>query len=181
VDALLANEVFAGERFGRGGVGFQSTSQITKHIYWSLFYRYTGAVYYDPAAPYQGYGSRFGGYVEFQPMEKLNFGVTVSYIDFYRESDKQKIYDYAIIRSRNTFQVNKYLFLRAILEYNSFRDRLTLDTLISFTYIPGTVIYAGYGSAFEKIEWDGFLYRDSSSFHETKRGFFFKVSYLWRI
>jgi hypothetical protein len=120
------------------------------------------------------------GSVRFQPMDKLNFGLSISYVDFFRKSDKKKIYDYAIIRSRNTFQVNKYLFLRAILEYNSFRDRLTLDTLVSFTYIPGTVIYAGYGSAFEKLEWDGFAYRESTNFHETKRGFFFKVSYLWR-
>ena len=180
VDTLLANEVFAGERFGRGGVGFQTTSQITKHVFWSLFYRYTGAVYYDSEDPYQGYGSRFGGYLQYQPTEKLSFILNVSYVDFYRDSDKKKIYDYAIIRSRNTFQINKYLFLRAILEYNSFRDRLTLDTLISFTYIPGTVIYAGYGSAFEKLEWDGFEYRESTNFHETQRGFFFKVSYLWR-
>jgi hypothetical protein len=180
VDTLIANEVFAGKRFGRGGVGFQTTSQITKHIFWSLFYRYTGTVYYDPEDPYQGYGSRFGGYLQYQPIEKLSFILNVSYIDFFRESDKQKIYDYAIIRSRNTFQINKYLFLRAILEYNSFQDRLTLDTLISFTYIPGTVIYAGYGSAFEKVEWDGFDYRDSENFHQTQRGFFFKVSYLWR-
>lgn len=180
IDALFANEVYEGERFGRGGVGVQGETQITKHVYGSLFYRHTGAVYYEPADPYQGYGSRFGGYLQFQPMEKLNFGLTVSYVDFFRQSDKQKVYDYAIIRSRNTFQVNKYLFLRAILEYNSFRDRLTLDTLISFTYIPGTVIYAGYGSAFEKIEWDGSVYRESDNFHETQRGFFFKVSYLWR-
>ncbi len=179
-DILVANEVYAGERFGRGGVGFQTTSQITKHLFWSIFYRYTGAVYYDPENPYQGYGSRFGGYLQFQPIEKLSFILNVSYVDFFRDSDKEKIYDYTIIRSRNTFQVNKYLFLRAILEYNSFQDRLTLDTLVSFTYIPGTVIYAGYGSAFEKLEWDGLDYRQSNNFHETKRGFFFKVSYLWR-
>ena len=153
---------------------------ISTIVYLSLFYGYTGSVYYDPEDPYQGYGSRFGGYVQFQPLEKLRFGLNISYVDFFRESDKQKIYDYAIIRSRNTFQINKYLFLRAILEYNSYQDRLTLDTLISFTYIPGTVIYAGYGSAFEKLEWDGFDYRESTHFHETKRGFFFKVSYLWR-
>ena len=48
------------------------------------------------------------GYVQFQPIEKLNFGLSIAYVDFFRESDKQKIYDYAIIRSRNTFQVNKY-------------------------------------------------------------------------
>ncbi len=180
IDALFANEVFAGERFGRGGLRFQTTSQITKHVFLTLFYGHTGSVYYDPVAPFQGYGSMLMGSVRFQPVEKLNFGLSISYVDFFRESDKKLIYDYAIIRSRNTFQINKYLFLRGILEYNSFQDRLTLDTLISFTYIPGTVIYAGYGSAFEKVEWDGMNYRESNNFHETKRGFFFKVSYLWR-
>ncbi len=180
IDTLFANEVFAGERFGRGGAGFQAQTQITKQVYLSLFFRRTGSIFYDPEEPYQGYGNRVGGYLQYQPMDKLSFILNLSYIDFFRDADNQKIYDYAIIRSRNTFQVNKYLFLRAILEYNSFRDRLTLDTLASFTYIPGTVIYTGYGSAFEKIEWDGLDYRESDSFHETKRGFFFKVSYLWR-
>jgi hypothetical protein len=180
IDTLFANEVYAGERFGIGGAGFQTESQITKHVFLNLFFRRTGSVYYDPEDPYQGYGNRIGGYLQYQPIDKLSFILSLSYIDFFRDLDKQKIYDYAIIRSRNTFQINKYLFLRAILEYNSFRDRLTLDTLVSFTYIPGTVIYAGYGSAFEKLEWDGLDYRESDSFHETKRGFFFKVSYLWR-
>jgi hypothetical protein len=180
IDTLFANEVYEGERFGRGGAGFQAESQITKQVFLNLFFRRTGSVFYDPEDPYQGYGNRVGGYLQYQPLDKLSFILSLSYVDFFRESDKQKIYDYAIIRSRNTFQINKYLFLRAILEYNSFQERLTLDTLISFTYIPGTVIYAGYGSAFEKVEWDGFDYRESDNFHETKRGFFFKVSYLWR-
>jgi hypothetical protein len=180
IDALFANEVYAGERFGRGGAGFQAETQITKNVLLSLFFRNTGAVFYDPENPYQGYGNRIGAYVQYQPMDKLSFILSLSYIDFFRDSDKQKIYDYAILRSRNTFQINKYLFLRAIVEYNDFRDRLTVDTLVSFTYIPGTVLYAGYGSAFEKLEWDGFEYRESTRFLETQRGFFFKVSYLWR-
>ncbi len=180
IDTLFANEVYAGERFGRGGAGFQAESQITKNVFLNLFFRRTGSVFYDPENPYQGYGNRLGGYLQYQPMDKLSFILSLSYIDFFRESDKQKIYDYGIIRSRNTFQINKYLFLRAILEYNTYRDRLTVDTLVSFTYIPGTVIYAGYGSAFEKLEWDGLEYRESDAFHETQRGFFFKVSYLWR-
>ncbi len=180
IDTLLANEAYAGERFGRGGAGFQAGSQITKHVLLNLFFRRTGSVYYDPEEPFQGYGNRIGAYLQYQPIDKLSFILNLSYIDFFRDSDKQKIYDYAIIRSRNTFQINKYLFLRAILEYNSFRERLTVDTLVSFTYIPGTVIYAGYGSAFEKLEWDGQDYLASDNYHETKRGFFFKVSYLWR-
>ncbi|MGQ9471373.1 MAG: hypothetical protein ACUVR0_06755 [Candidatus Aminicenantales bacterium] len=52
--------------------------------------------------------------------------------------------------------------------------------LISFTYIPGTVFYIGYGSAMEKLSWNGQEYVDSNHFIQTKRGFFSKLSYLWR-
>ena len=75
-----------------------------------------------------------------------------------------------IVRSFNTFQLNKYLFLRAIVEYNFYYKRMTVDTLASFTYIPGTVVYVGYGSAFEQVRWNGADYVDSDRFLETKRG-----------
>ncbi len=179
-DAILANEVFGVQRFGISGFGFQGISQITKHLLMTLFFRNTGAIFYDSENPFQGYGSRFGSTVQFQPIEKLRFVLSLSYVDFFRDLDREKLYDYTIIRSLNTFQVNKYLFLRAIVEYNSFRDRLTADLLASFTYIPGTVFHIGYGSAFEKMEWTGQDYIGSDQFMETKRGFFFKVSYLWR-
>jgi hypothetical protein len=180
VDTLLATEVYEGQNFGRNGLGFQAYSQITKHLNLSLFFRHTGAIYYDPDAPYQGDGNRAMAGVEFQPTDKFDFSLNLTYADFYRRSDGEKIYDYTIIRSFNTYQLNKYLFLRAIVEYNFYYKRMTVDTLASFTYIPGTVIYVGYGSAFEHIRWNGSDYEDSDRMIETKRGVFFKVSYLWR-
>ena len=68
-------------------------------------------------------------------------------------SDGKKEFDYTILRGLNTYQVNKYLFFRAIVEYNSFYKRLMTDLLASFTYIPGTVVHAGYGSLYEKLAW----------------------------
>jgi hypothetical protein len=180
IDSILATEVYKGRNFGRNGLGFQAYSQITKQLNVLLFFRHTGAIYYDPDAPYQGDGNRAMASVEFQPTDKFDFALNLTYSDFYRRSDGEKIYDYTIIRSFNTYQVNKYLFLRAIIEYNFYYKRMTLDTLASFTYIPGTVIYVGYGSAFERIRWNGTDYEDSDRMIETKRGVFFKVSYLWR-
>jgi hypothetical protein len=179
-DGILANEVYEGRRFGTSGLGFQFNSQLTKKIFFNGRYRRAGGIYYDPEAPYQGDGNRASAAVEYQPTEQFDFMLDLTYSDFYRRSDKAKIYDYTIFRSFNTFQINKYLFVRGILEYNTYRKRMTLDTLVSFTYIPGTVVYVGYGSAFEKIRWTGDEYLDSHRFLETKRGFFFKVSYLWR-
>ncbi len=179
-DGILASEVYSAESFNRNALGVQAESQLTKHFYVYSFVRRGGAIFYDPDAPYQGYGNRASLSVKYQPAEKLDFVLSLTYVDFYRRSNGEKIYDYTILRSRNTFQFNKYLFLRAIVEYNTFRDRLTLDTLVSFTYIPGTVVHLGYGSAFQKLEWTGSDYVESDKFLETQRGFFFKVSYLWR-
>lgn len=181
LEGLLGNEVYSGGRFDRSAFGFQLQTQLTKQFLLYLFGRRGGAIYYDPDAPYQGYGNRASLSANLQPTDKLAFSLDLSYVDFFRETTREKIYDYTIIRSWNTYQINKYLFLRAIFEYNNYRKRLTADALISFTYIPGTVVYAGYGSAFQKLEWDGRDYVDSDRYLETKRGFFFKVSYLWRL
>ncbi len=182
IDNLLANEVYAGRLFNNSGLGMQGEVQVAKSLYLQLFARRTGSVYYDPADPYQGYGTRAMAYLKYEPITQLDFTLSATYIDFYRKADKVKIYDYLILRSRNTFQLNKYLFVRGILEYNDFYKRMTLDGLVSFTYIPGTVVHLGYGSALEKAEWDVSLpgFAPSSRFHEMKRGFFFKVSYLHR-
>jgi hypothetical protein len=180
-DGILGNEVFAGERFNRSGYGFQIQTQISKQLFLVGFFRHWGSVFYDPADPFQGKSSMSAVSANYQPMDKLDFTMSLNYSDLFRDSDGEKIYDYILLRSRNTFQVNKYLFLRGIIEYNFYRDRLTVDTLASFTYIPGTVVHVGYGSAFERLEWDGQNYRDSNRFLETKRGFFFKISYLWRL
>jgi len=181
-DGLLANEVYAGQRFEQNGYGFQLESQLAKSVYVQSRLRRTGGIFYDPADPYQGYGTSVVGAVIYQPITQLDFTLSLSYVDFFRKLDRTKVYDYMILRSRNTFQLNKYLFFRGIVEYNDFYKRMTLDGLVSFTYIPGTVIHLGYGSALEKTVWDESLadFAPSSRFHERKRGFFFKVSYNYR-
>ncbi len=183
IEGLLASEVFAGGRFSNSGFGFMFESQLAKSVYIQSRVRRMDKIFYDPADPYQGYGTTASAAVRYQPVDKLDFVVNLSYVDFYRALDQAKVYDYLILRSRNTFQINKYLFLRGIVEYNDFAKRMTLDGLVSFTYIPGTVVHLGYGSALEKVDWDedlpGFVRSDR--FRQMSRGFFFKVSYLWRL
>jgi hypothetical protein len=180
-EGILANEVFADHRFDRSGFGLRLESQILKQLFVQGYLRNWKKIYYDSAAPYQGYGISSQAGLRYQPAEKLDFSLDLTYSNFFRRSDREKIYGYTILRSRNTFQLNKYLFFRGIAEYNIYYKRLTLDGLVSFTYIPGTVFYVGYGSALERTEWDGTEYVRSDRFHEMRRGFFFKVSYLWRL
>ena len=94
---------------------------------------------------------------------------------------RRRLYDYAIYRAKTTYQWNRYLFFRGIAEYNSYRRQLVTDVLASFTYVPGTVFHVGYGSLFEKVRWQEDRFVPQRDLLETRRGFFLKVSYLWRL
>ena len=102
------------------------------------------------------------------------------YTDFYRDGDDSKLFTYPISRLKLTYQVNQYLFFRGIGEYNDYRSELATEFLASFTYIPGTAVFLGYGSVFDKVRWDGTSYVAGTSLLEMRRGLFMKLSYLWR-
>jgi hypothetical protein len=160
---------------------FQSIlwGKIGAKIDGALAYKIRNAVYYD--VPLQGYGNSFVGNIRYLPFEKLHIEMTTTYQDLFSEADNSKLYDYLLLRGKVTYQVNKYLFFRAISEYNSYYASVTTDFLASFTYIPGTVFHIGYGSLFEKKEWTGTDYGESENYLEMKRGLFVKISYLFRL
>jgi len=175
-----ATEIYLGRKFDRSSLRFVANSYITNKLALSGSYRYGEKIRYVDD-PYQGRGTDAQLAATYLPSENLHFDLSLTYSDFTRSADGAKEFDYTIFRSRNTYQVNKYLFFRAIAEYNSFRKRLMTDFLVSFTYIPGTVVHVGYGSLYEKIEWRDGDYISADRFLESRRGFFFKASYLWRL
>jgi hypothetical protein len=175
-----STEVFLGRRFDTSGGLLQVLSYVTKKLYLRGLYFRGDSIRYL-ADPYQGYGSRATAGLTYKPSEKLDLTASLTYADFFRKETGEKEYDYAIGRGRLTYQANKFLFFRGVVEYNSFRRQMLTDFLASFTYIPGTVIQLGYGSIFDRTEWVDGEYRDSGRFLGMKHGLFFKASYLWRL
>jgi hypothetical protein len=141
-------------------------------------YDYSKAIYYP--APYQGTQSFLSSTLTYQPWNQFEARLSLTHVSFRRDSDDLKIYEYPIGRARLTYQPNRYLFFRAITEYNKLRRTLLTDYLVSFTYIPGTVLHAGYGSLYQRTQWQTSAYVDVDPFSEFRRGFFMKMSYLWR-
>ncbi|MBF8296461.1 MAG: hypothetical protein HW389_3006 [Bacteroidetes bacterium] len=182
IQYAYATEIFSGERFKTGGLQASVSGLVTKQVRASLSYRRGNAVYYS-SSPYQGRSSAASATVIYQPTANIETNLSFVFSDFYRESNSEKIYEYPIARARVTYQMNKYLFFRGIVEYNKYRRTMLADFLASFTYIPGTVAHAGYGSLYERLEWDDSRgsYVNSDQFMESQRGFFFKMSYLWRL
>ena len=136
-------------------------------------------IYYEGIPPFKGKWHNYQVYLDIQPFEKLRQQFNYTSVGF--SKDNEKIYNVDILFSRTTFQFNKYLFLRAMLQYDSYNKQLMTDFLVSFYLIPGTVFYAGYGGLYENRQWqDGsWIYRFGDLLN-IKRSFFLKASYRWR-
>lgn len=177
-----STEIFNGEKFKTGGTQFILGGQLIKELSFTLTYRRANAIYYS-ATPYQGYSNRATAMITLQAGENIESSSSFVFSDFYRDSDSKLIYEYPIFRERLTYQFSKYLFFRGVLEYNKYKRQLLTDLLVSFTYVPGTVIHLGYGSLYLRTAWNENenRYLESENFLQSQRGFFFKMSYLWRL
>ena len=178
IAANYANEVYEAQKFDRSSARVELSSQLTKRIFISTNYRIRKNAYYS--TPEQGWGNNFDGSVNLQASDKFNAALTYIYSDLYSDANGEQLYQVHIPRARVTYQMNQYLFFRVIAQYNSQTEQIAPNFLASFTYIPGTVVHLGYGSVFQKTEWDGDDYIQSDDFLEINRGLFFKASYLFR-
>ncbi len=175
-------EVFDGQVFNRDNLRVEAESQLNKRINLNLSYRFGKLIRYV-SDPYSGYGKNITGQLNLQLSDKINTQWRYTFSDFYREDNRELDFTRTLVRSRNTYQVNKFLFFRAIVEYDSRDPDIAADFLASFTLIPGTVVHIGYGSILNKMQWDDQLedyVATKDRFESFRNGFFFKASYLFR-
>ncbi len=100
---------------------------------------------------------------------------------FDRESTGERVYDLDIVNSRTTYQFTRSFFLRALVQYDSSRSQVLTDFLSSYELRPGTVVFVGYGSLIERREFvDGRWIANEGTYQTSRRGLFFKASYLHR-
>lgn len=174
-----SNEVFLGRLFNTGGFQSSLTSRYRNWFSGSVAYQRNQAIYYS-GDPFGGLSNRLTISTVIQPWPKFETTLSFIYSDFIRTNDGSKTYQYPIERIKLTYQFNKYLFIRSIIEYNGYRKSLLTDFLVSFTYIPGTVGHLGYGSLYEQSGESQPFFGGDMPPAEMQRGFFLKLSYLFR-
>ncbi len=139
-------------------------------------------IYYHPTDPFVGIGKTINLAVTLEPGIKLKLGFDYLHSALKDKKSKQEIYSVEIYNLTTTYQFNRYFFLRGILRYDSYQEKLLTDFLASFTLIPGTVVHLGYGSIYLRNQWqDNQWLPGQGDFLLMKQGLFFKASYLWRI
>ena len=142
-----------------------------------------------------------------RPTERVRAEASYSYLALTRPRDGSRFSTANIPRVKLEYQLSRPLFVRFVGQYRSqeraalrdpstgepilVRDASTnefvlssttasndlrTDWLLSYRPVPGTVLFAGYGSGFTGTE--GYALR---GLDRTEDGFFFKVSYLFRM
>lgn len=178
-----STEVYNNEIYRNDEVGSFFRTQILKQLNINGSIHIGKATWYDEDEPQQAFRNVIDLGLNFKPNSNFqsSFNITRSYYENFET--KKELMDYQIFRNRTTYQINKYLFFRSTVEYNAYDNQLLTDFLVSFTYIPGTVIHVGYGSMYEQIRWDKNQreYHTDNKFLEMERGLFMKASYNWRL
>jgi len=174
-----SNEVFLGKRFNTSGIHGAVQGRYWNWFSGNITLRRTHSIYYS-SNPFEGLSNRASVTASLQPWSKFEAALSYTYSDFRRPGETDFLYTYQIGRLNLTYQFNKYLFVRGILEYNDYYKTLLTDFLVSFTYIPGTVFYLGYGSLYDQMSSDQPFVGGDDKPLEMQRGFFLKLSYLFR-
>lgn len=180
---IIDKESWAGKTFTKGGIWGSSRIQLFKWLYLHLCFNLDKYIYYDPVNPFLGNRFSIHTSVMFQPNDKLNQYFSYQYTSLDRRSDGERIYDYNIFLSRTTYQFNRYLFIRALVQYDSYQEIVLSDLLASFTFIPGTVFHVGYGSLHENRQWNQTAQKwepntGLGKYYQNRQSFFLKISYL---
>lgn len=170
VDKGTGHEYFAHQRFRTGRWMVDGGAQWTKWLNVGGNVNRGPAIFYDPLNPFQGRQRNLNLRVGLQPSTRLSNQINYTFAHFERETTGVTVYDVHVINLRNTYQFNKQFLLRAITQYDSSRRRVLGDFLASYELSPGTVVHAGYGSLWERLEYN--------PYQATARAFFFKASYL---
>jgi hypothetical protein len=181
-DVGWGQEPWAGQEFAVRGVKVMGGAQVLRWLNVFTFARLARSVYYDPVDPFLGNEKNLSVELSVQPSARFNQSLAWNHVRFDRVNDGSNVYTVDVLNTRTTFQINRELALRAIVQYDSSRRQVLTDLLCSWELRPGTVAYAGYGSLALKQGWDGAQWTDEPplAYRTAQRGFFFKASYIHR-
>ena len=180
----IENEAWASTLFHKKFIYGNGYIQLFKWLMLSGYFIIGDSIYYDLQNPFLGDGRNYSISASVQPGIKLKLGLEYIHTDLREKQVNRQAFAVDIYNFRTTYQFNKYFFIRGILRYDSFEEKLLTDLLASFTLIPGTVVHLGYGSLHLRNQWDDHTNQwvpGSGDLLQMKRGIFFKASYLWRL
>lgn len=95
--------------------------------------------------------------------------------------EARDIFSGYIFRVRLNYQFTREWYLRLVVDYNDFAERLAIEPLLTYEVNPYTKFYVGMASRYEHYLQDDYDTLISDEWRTSERQFFAKLQYLFRI
>ncbi len=166
-------ERFAGVDFKKQRLSIESQITFISWMPFFFFFETGDSINYDAEDAFLGYSNTYGISLTLKPSKRLQLGTDFSKQTFWRSAGGERLWDYNVVREKATYQLNKTLSLRAIVDYNFFYKEAFGSLLASWVLRPGTVFFLGFDNNYLR-DASGRLLRDNTNV-------FLKFSYWWRL
>ena len=123
------------------------------------------------AVPEIGEGRGFSLWATIKPIQQVVIEPSLTYEELDRIGGAEVFSGY-VARSAFNYQHNRELNVRAILQYNDFAERLSVEPLLMYQLNPFSIFYLGASSGSRRF--------GDLGFEPTERQYFAKVQYLFR-
>jgi hypothetical protein len=182
VEATLSRgyEPWLGHRYDNGQVQVLGFAQFLTSFYAFAAFHTGASPYYDPVSPYQGRERGSSLSINWQPNTHITQEIGWDIVDFTNDETSAHAFTAHVVNSKSVYQFNRHLLVRLLEQYDSSRHTLLTDFLGSYELVPGTVIYAGYGSIYARGPFDTGPVEVGREYLTLSRGLFFKASWLHR-
>ncbi len=166
-------EMYGGVDFHKLTFSIEGETNLIKWLPFGFYFGIGDSIFYETDDPFLGWSSTYDLFMTIKPSKRFRLVLNFRKQTFWEEKGGEQIYDYNVIRTRSTYQLSKTLSLRAIVDYNHYRDEIYGSFLVSWILRPGTVFFLGV---------DNNLLRDEfGQLIQTNYSIFLKFSYWWRI
>ena len=166
-------ERYAGVDFRKQELSIESQITFISWMPLNFFFETGDSINYDLDDAYLGYSNTYGISLTFKPSKRLQLGTSFSKQTFWDRADGAGNWDYNVVREKATYQLNKTLSLRAIVDYNFFEDEAFGSLLASWVLRPGTVFFIGFDKKY--------VPHPEGTPAQNPYNVFVKFSYWWRL
>ncbi len=184
---LGAQYLISRERFGPevlDGIriwSFWTSSTFSEWIGTSFSTRVGKGVYRDFDDPELADQFNWDASLRLKPIRRLEVESSILYARMdSRERDEELFAGY-IQRNRVTLNFNRNLFLRLIVQYDDFGERVDVEPLVTYRVNPFTVFYVGSASRYRNFDDDDFVSLSNDEWQVSERQFFAKLQYQFQL
>ncbi len=182
LSALWSKERFAGKTIpGIRRLNISAESRPLETVGVGAYVGRGDLIYRNFRDPQLGLSLIAGVDVDLKPTDRLRWSSSWDYAEMESKRDGSKLFKGYIVRTRVDYSFSRRLFARCILEYDNFREGLSVEPLVTYQINPFTVFYVGANSSRREFDISDKNGLDEFWLEETNRQFFAKISYLWQI